>query len=42
MNSPIKSQSELAFEKEVIEYLTQIGGVKQWEYRKEIKFADLT
>ena len=40
MNSPIKSQSELAFEKEVIDYLTQIGGVKQWEYRKEIKTTD--
>lgn len=32
-----KSQSELAFEQEVIEYLTSIGGVKQWEYIKEIK-----
>lgn len=36
----IKSQSELAFEKEVIEYLTKIGGVKQWEYKKEIKTTD--
>lgn len=40
MNSPIKSQSELAFEKEVIEYLTQIGGVKQWEYKENIKTTD--
>lgn len=40
MNSPIKSQSELAFEKEVIEYLTQIGGVKQWEYKEKIKTTD--
>ncbi|MBF0775193.1 DEAD/DEAH box helicase [Streptococcus azizii] len=35
-----KSQEELAFEKEVIEYLTQIGGVKQWEYKKEIKTTE--
>ena len=27
-----KNKSELAFEKEVITYLTNIGGVKQWEY----------
>lgn len=33
-------KSELEFEKEVIEYLTQIGGVKQWEYRKEIKTTE--
>jgi len=32
-----KSQSEMAFEKEVIDYLTKIGGVKQWEYVKDIK-----
>lgn len=32
-----KSKSELQFEQEVIEYLTRIGGVKQWEYKKEIK-----
>ena len=32
----MKSQSELKFENEVIDYLTQIGGVKQWEYKKEI------
>lgn len=37
MKSIRKSQSELAFEKDVIEYLTNIGGVKQWEYIKEIK-----
>ena len=28
--SDYKSVSELAFEKEVINYLTTIGGVKQW------------
>ena len=32
-----KIQSELAFEQEVIEYLTKIGDVKQWEYVKNIK-----
>ena len=32
-----KVQSELAFEQEVIEYLTKIGNVKQWEYAKDIK-----
>lgn len=31
------SQSELAFENEVVDYLTKIGGVKQWEYKKSIK-----
>ncbi len=36
----IKSQSELAFELEVIDYLTKIGGVKQWEYKKEIKTTE--
>ena len=35
-----KSKSELAFEKEVIDYLTQIGGVKQWEYRSDIKTTE--
>ena len=40
MKTPIKSQSELEFEKEVIEHLTQIGGVKQWEYKEEIKTTD--
>lgn len=33
----MKSQSELEFENEVIDYLTKIGGVKQWEYKKDIK-----
>ncbi|MEJ8307336.1 type I restriction endonuclease subunit R [Saccharibacillus sacchari] len=33
----MKSQSELAFENEVVDYLTKIGGVKQWEYKKEIR-----
>lgn len=32
-----KSQSELVFEQEVIDYLTKIGGVKQWEYLPQIK-----
>ena len=36
----MKSQSEIAFEREVIDYLTKIGGVKQWEYRKEIKTTE--
>lgn len=35
-----KNKSELAFEQEVIDYLTKIGGVKQWEYKKEIKTTD--
>ncbi|MCG0660551.1 hypothetical protein [Lactiplantibacillus plantarum] len=35
-------QSELAFEDELIEYLTGIGGSKQWDYVPEIKTnADL-
>ncbi|UDM74393.1 type I restriction endonuclease subunit R [Vagococcus fluvialis] len=38
--SKLKSQTELAFENEVIDYLTQIGGVKQWEYKKEIKTTE--
>ena len=33
-------KSELKFEQEVIEYLTKIGGVKQWEYRSEIKTSE--
>lgn len=37
MKNSIKSQSELEFERDVIDYLTKIGGVKQWEYIKEIK-----
>lgn len=36
----VKSKSELAFEQEVIEHLTKIGGVKQWEYKKEIKTTE--
>lgn len=36
----MKKQSELAFEMEVVEYLTQIGGVKQWEYKKDIKTTE--
>ncbi|MEK4670676.1 type I restriction endonuclease subunit R [Niallia sp. FSL R7-0271] len=36
----MKSQSELAFENEVTDYLTKIGGVKQWEYKKEIKTTE--
>ncbi len=36
----IKNQTELMFEQEVIDYLTTIGGVKQWEYKKEIKTTE--
>lgn len=36
----MKSQSELAFEQEVIDYLTKIGGVKQWEYKNSIKTTE--
>ncbi|CCV63888.1 Type I site-specific restriction-modification system, R (restriction) subunit [Alteracholeplasma palmae J233] len=36
----IKSVTELEFEQEVIDYLTNIGGVKQWEYKKEINNID--
>lgn len=36
----MKSKSELQFEREVIDYLTKIGGIKQWEYRSEIKTTD--
>lgn len=36
----MKSKSELEFEQEVIAYLTQIGSVKQWEYKKEIKTTE--
>lgn len=35
-----KNKSELQFEQEVITYLTQIGGVKQWEYHPEITTSD--
>lgn len=37
MSSEKKDKSEQQFENEVIDYLTQIGGVKQWEYMKNIK-----
>lgn len=33
-------KSEEEFEREVIEYLQQIGEVKQWEYKKEIKTSE--
>ncbi|TQS71921.1 type I restriction endonuclease subunit R [Ornithinibacillus gellani] len=36
----MKSISELEFENEVIRYLTKIGGVKQWEYKEDIKTTD--
>lgn len=36
----MKSKSELAFEKEFIDYLTKIGGVKQWEYKENIKTTE--
>jgi type I restriction enzyme, R subunit len=36
----MKSQSELEFENEVIDYLSKIGGVKQWEYKKDIKTTE--
>ncbi|RSU11320.1 hypothetical protein CBF29_08420 [Vagococcus elongatus] len=32
----MKNLSELEFEKEVIDYLTKIGGTKQWDYKKDI------
>lgn len=35
-----KSKAELAFEREVIDYLTQIGGSQQWEYREDIKTTE--
>ena len=35
--SDYKSKSELDFEREVIDYLTRIGGVKQWEYLENVK-----
>ena len=38
--SNYKSKSELEFESEVIDYLTKIGGVKQWEYKKNIKTTE--
>ncbi len=36
----MKSQSELAFENEVIDYLTKIGGVKQRKYKKDIRTTE--
>lgn len=36
----LRAKSELVFENEVVEYLTKIGGVKQWEYEKSIKTTD--
>ena len=38
--SEYKNQSELEFEAEVIEHLTHIGGVKQWQYMPEIKTTE--
>ncbi|MCP1108913.1 type I restriction endonuclease subunit R [Ohessyouella blattaphilus] len=38
--SEYKSKSELDFEREVIDYLTQIGGVKQWEYLDKIRTTE--
>ena len=34
------NKKELEFEDKVINYLTQIGGTKQWEYRPEIKDSE--
>ena len=36
----MKNKSELAFENEIIDYLTNIGGVKQWKYAQGIKTTD--
>ncbi len=38
--SDYKSKSELDFEREVIDYLTHIGGVKQWEYLGNVKTTE--
>lgn len=38
--SEYKSKAELAFEREVVDYLTKIGGVKQWEYVDNIKTTE--
>lgn len=35
-----KSKSELEFEREVIDYLTKIGNVRQWEYIEKIKTTE--
>jgi type I restriction enzyme R subunit len=40
MNNTQKNQSELKFENKVINYLTTIGGVKQWEYKPDIKTTE--
>lgn len=40
MTSGVKSKYESEFEAEVIDYLTKIGGVKQWEYKPEIKTTE--
>lgn len=37
MREDYTSLSELQFEEKVVDYLTKIGGVKQWQYRKDIK-----
>lgn len=36
----LSKQSELSFENELISYLTQIGGTKQWVYEPELKTTD--
>lgn len=36
----MKNKSELEFEIEFVDYLTKIGGVKQWEYKKNIKTTE--
>lgn len=36
----MKNKSEQEFENEVITYLTQIGGTKQWEYKPDIKTTE--
>lgn len=36
----MKSKSELVFEEEVIDYLSNIGGVKQWEYKRELRTTE--
>lgn len=38
--SEVKSTPELKFEQIVIKHLTQIGGVKQWDYKPEIKTTE--
>lgn len=36
----LKNKSELIFENEVVDYLCNIGGVKQWKYRDGIKTTE--